>query len=194
MKTEFDITSFRVEVPVGERGNWKVSKFTIVPNDRRVIRDEIKGRPIPLGTYTMLEVYGATMMTDTPAEIMDCMSFVLKARDRVIINGLGLGVVPRILLHIGLVTHIDIVENSEDVIALVGPSMVDSRITIHHADAFGKIWPRGTKWHSAFHDIWPTICSDNLPEMDRLEKKYKNRVKRQESWLKAQCKLQLEGW
>ena len=194
METTFDMANFRVDVPEGEIGNWKVSKFTIVPGDRRVKRDASKGRPIPLGTYTMLEVCGATMMTDTPAEIMDSMSFILKARDRVIINGLGLGVVPGILLHVGLVTHIDIVENSEDVIALVGPSIVDSRVTIHHADAFDIRWPRGTKWHSAFHDIWPTICSDNLPEMYRLEKKYKSRVKRQESWLKAQCMQQLEDW
>jgi hypothetical protein len=86
------------------------------------------------------------------------------------------------------VEHIDIVENNPDVIELVGQHLTaDPRVTIHLDDALTIKWPRGTKWDLGWHDIWPLITDENLPEMDRLRARYRRSIKWQGSWQRKGC-------
>ena len=98
---------------------------------------------------------------------------------RMLINGLGLGMVLAAALTFENVTHIDVVENDERVIKLVGPHYTtDPRVQIHLADAYEQArdgWPPGLYWDVIWSDIWPDLCLDNLPEMTRLLRSYGRR-------------------
>jgi hypothetical protein len=133
-------------------------------------------------------------MSDTRAEIMEHtpalnrLFFLRNVKNkRILINGLGLGVVVHAALTYGGIDHVDVVENNPDVLALVGPLIPDPRVTFHLGDAYDIKWPPGTRWDIAWHDIWPSIDNDNLPGMDKLLRKYKNRVGWQGCWRRKSC-------
>ena len=84
---------------------------------------------------------------------------------------------------------VDIVEIEQDVINLVWPTYRDGdRVTLHHADAFTIQWPKGTKWDCAWHDIWPSLCTENLPEVAKLKRKYGRMVKYQAAWVEEELR------
>ena len=149
------------------------------------------GRATHPGTYTQL-VHNrrGVVMSDTDAEILDMADlFYHKPHGRVLVNGLGLGCVVSGLLALSGVTHLDVVEIDADVIDLVGGQLTDSRLTIHHADAFTVRWPTGTTWDCAWHDVWDSLCTDNLSSTDAapgsyaaLHRRYARKVGWQESW------------
>lgn len=181
-----------VTVPEGELDGLRVERFTVEENSIENLRLAIKGgRSTRPGTYTALRDGGRLWMSDTDAEKHDHHAPLYKIMrtqaDRVLINGLGLGMVLGAVLSFGFVEHVDVVEIDERVINLVGPHYADPRVTIHHADAYeqAKRWPVGTRWGVAWHDIWPHLCEDNLPEMARLHRSYGRRVDWQGSWGKT---------
>jgi len=176
---------YRVNVPIGVSGDWEISKFTVKEYDIRAVSYALYGRPVPPGTYTRLMKKGALdpMMSDTPAEINDHLDFIHQATGKCLLNGLGLGVVLKAILAKPEVTHIDIVEIEQDVINLVWPTYQDgNRVTLYHADAFTIQWPKDKHWDCAWHDIWPALCTDNLPEIAKLKHKYTRKVKYQKAW------------
>ncbi len=191
LKKPRDYTAeYRVDVPEGEKGPWKVERFTI-SKERTLALMQItmSGRRAPMigETYTRLVKAGASdpVMSDTPAEVVDHMEAIRQIEHRggrVLINGLGLGLVLKAALACDNVTHVDVVEIDQDVIDLVGPHYDDSRLTIHHADAFKIKWEPNTHWDVAWHDIWPDLCTDYLPEMAKLKRSYGRRADWQGAW------------
>jgi hypothetical protein len=137
----------------------------------------------------------------------------------VLINGLGLGMVAATILNAELhcpecngyphrggctcapvagerviryaVDKVTVIENSPDVIALVGPTLKErygDRLEIIEADAFTYQPPKGIKYSAVWHDIWPTLCEDNLKEMGTLHRRYGRRCDWQGSWGKELLK------
>jgi hypothetical protein len=201
---------FQVDYPEARLGNFSVEKFTITKMEYhrlRIIRDEGMDRDPGCGTFTRLveTIPGAgedgddlheIWMSDTRAEIMEHSPLFNKLwwaqHDtgpdlRILINGLGLGVVVHGILQHKHIEHIDVVESNDTIIDLVGPLITDPRVAIHRGDAFDMQWPRGTGWDFAWHDIWPTIDNDNLPGMRKLIAKYKRRVLWQDCWQRHGC-------
>lgn len=176
----------KVQVPEGVSGDVEVSRFEVEAGSLDNVINALKyGRGTMPGTYTRLDRAGVLWMSDTDAEWRDHLGAVTRIRwgaRRVLINGLGLGLVVRAALAVPEVEHVDVVEIDADVIKLVGPTYEGPRCTIHHADAYDIQWPRGTRWDVAWHDIWPTINSDNLPAMARLHRRYGRRTTWQGSW------------
>jgi spermidine synthase len=132
-------------------------------------------------------------MSDTQDEINDLFDIFAHATGHVLVNGLGLGVVVEGLCRLPHVTHITIIENSKDVLTLVADhyrGKFGDRITIIHADALTWKPPRGTRYGAVWHDIWPSICSDHLPEMCKLHRKYGRRTEWQGSWCRAEMERQ----
>ena len=178
-----DIT---VDVPDGVSGDWKVDTFTI---DKPPLYFAMRGRSIPVGTYKRLMHKNEVVMSNTPAEIDDFRGFLYYARGNVLVNGLGLGVVLKALLHKDPpVKTITVIEKSEDVIKLVAPTFNNEpRVTIINADALTWKPPRAMYYDSVWHDIWDYICAENLKDMVKLHKKYGKRCSYQASWCRAQC-------
>lgn len=180
-----------IDLPEGTVGRATVEKVTVEDDEFDRIRAIISGsgRYAPAGTYTRLLVGGRLWMSDTPDEKRDHLTAVLACSRpevrRVLINGLGLGMVVAAALTFDHIEHIDVVEADADVIALVAPHYEASgRVKVHHADAYEqcKAWPKGTTWDVAWHDIWINLCVDNLAEMARLHRSYGRRVGWQGSW------------
>lgn len=181
-----------IKVPDGQSGDWKVETFVVSEEAARFasLRAAINtGRGgLPAGTYRKLTRNGTIIMSNTPDEINDNRMFVYNAKGHVLINGLGLGVVLEMLLKKDKVEKITIIENSEDVINLVGPTYKDNpKVNIIHADAFEYKPPKGEKYDAVWHDIWDYICGDNVEEMKKLHRKYGRRTKWQASWCRKQC-------
>ena len=192
-----DYNKYKVNIPEGQSGDWKVEKFTVSKKDaeffnlRAMISFSGGGRTIDPGTYTRLVRNRETIMSDTPAEIGDHLWFMQDAIGNVLLNGLGLGVVLSGVLLKDEVEKVVVNEISEDVIKLVAPHFKDDRITINHTDVF--TWnPNGMRFNFIWHDIWDNICEDNLKEMKLLHRKYGHYLQKphyQGSW----CRDRVEG-
>lgn len=116
---------YKVEdfLPEGADGNWKVERFTVSEeeSDLDMLRSLGRGgRYVRPGTYTRLTRNGAVIMSDTSDEIRDHLGAIMQATGRVLIHGLGLGMVARACLLKPEVTHVTIVERSSSVVKIVG--------------------------------------------------------------------------
>lgn len=181
-----------VTVPEGTHGDVKIRRFTVGRTDSRISFLTGRGRGVHEGTYTGLYIKGALWMSDTRDEKFDHLTALHEAvrrqARRVLVNGLGIGMVVSALLGLDHVEHVDVVEASADVIALVGAhyeamaAAAGKTITIHHADAFDIKWPQGSRWDIVWHDIWKDLCTENLDEMGRLHRSYGRRCGWQGSW------------
>jgi predicted membrane-bound spermidine synthase len=134
------------------------------------------------------------IMSDTPAEVADHRELIHVASGSVLLNGLGLGVAARLILAKPVVTDVTIIELSPDVIKLVSPHISDPRLTIIEADAFTWQPPRGKRFNAVWHDIWDDICSDNLPGMHKLHRRYGRRADWQGSWCRELCEFYLQRY
>lgn len=187
-----------IDVPDGKSGEWEVNTVTVKRGEISQILSVVKyGRGVvDGGTFKRLQRNGQTIMSNTPDEIRDFMGFVHSASGSILVNGLGLGVLLKALLAKPDVKEIIVIEKSEDVIKLCGPTYLkDERIKIIHADAFEYEPPKGKKFNAVWHDIWDTICADNLEEMEKLHRKYGRRTLFQQSWCRDRCEYQARiGW
>lgn len=172
---------------VRQHGSARLRPFTVSPHEayidrlRAELNDSRGGRWTPPGDYIMLSLRNEagdwyTMMSDTPDEANDHAEVIHMAWQwggRVLIHGLGLGCVLSAVLASPHVTHVDVVEINEDVIALVGPyfqsSVDEGRLTIHHDNCATKRWTPGTRWSIVWHDIWSQISEDNLLDDSEAE-------------------------
>lgn len=191
-------------VPDGKAGNWEVQSYAVTAEEAARFNgiSNIAMRNITAGSYKRLIVYDMagnadTMMSNTPAEIADFLTWAEAVEGDVLINGLGLGVLVTYLLTRPKVRSITVIENSPYVIKLVAPYLQNDRLRIIQADAFKWHPEPGDRnyWDFVWHDIWLAISSENLPQMRRLMKKYDGRCRAQECWCMDICleKRQEEG-
>ncbi len=193
-----------VTVPVDEQDGRSVRCFTVEEAGSRWSFITGRGRGTPPGTYTGLYRGNQLWMSDTPDEkldLMPCLRAVVQERaERVLVNGLGLGMVVSALFAIESVRHVDAVEIDPAVVALVGPHYeqmareTGRTFAVHCADAYTVKWPAGTRWDCIWHDIWRDICSDNLKGMEKLHRRYGNRCKWQGSWGRYECLRAKRMW
>lgn len=178
-----------VDLPEMNIDGMRVERFEIDDGLDNMMEALKFGRGTTRGIYTKLIVDGRLWMSDTDAEKRDHMGvlFEIQQREakRVLINGLGLGMVIRAALTFDHVEHVDVVELDARVAEYIGGHYAqDPRVHIHHADAYLKSrdWPTGTTWDVAWSDIWPDLCTDNLGDMARLRRSYGRRTQWHECW------------
>jgi len=180
-------------VPAGWSGLWYITKTSLTESTRNVRHE--KPVLLPPGTYTFLyrltdatlycDPPGEVVMEDTPFELKTHLGFVMQARGRVLVTGLGLGCVVRGLLANSAVEHVTCVENSKDVLKLVGPYMPKDRLTIVEADALEWTAKNKETFDCAWHDLW-TDRSQGEPHLDlwhlTLLHNCRRTVKQQGAW------------
>lgn len=184
---------YQVNLPEGQIGKWKVEKFTVTPEDEELERMRAfsnGGRFVRAGTYTQLMRGETLVMSDTPDEIRDHREPIYKAVGHCLVNGLGLGVVVNAMLKRQQVEHVTVIEIAPEVIQLVGQhylAIYGDRLQIICSDALTWTPPKGTRYNVVWHDIWDTICADNLPEMHKLHRRYGRYADWQGSWCRWRC-------
>lgn len=185
--------NYKVRIPSGRCGNWSVEQFEVTEKQAEIERFSSifnGNRGVPAGIYTALKESRYLIMSDTPDEIQDHLSIITEAKDHVLLNGLGIGMVLQAVIEKPEVTHVTVIERSKEVITLVGlfyQEKYGNKLTIIHADALDWKPPKGQAFGAVYHDIWPNICIDNLPEMKKLHRKYGHRTDWQESWCRREC-------
>jgi len=149
------------------------------------------------GKYVRLHVNGELMMSDTRMEKNSNYEFVRDAKGKVLIAGLGIGLILKNVLDKlknKTITEIVIVEKYQDVIDLIAPYFKKHKnIKMICADIFDWRPEKGTKFDTIYFDIWPDISQDNLPEMAKLHQAFKGyKVKGgwMDSWMSDYLKNQ----
>jgi hypothetical protein len=103
------------------------------------------------------------VMSDTPCELEGHREAIEEGHGRVLVTGLGLGVVISGLLAKPDVERIDVIEIDRDVIALTGSRYPDPRLHIHEGSADDpSCLPPDLRWDYAWHDIWTHVAERNL--------------------------------
>ena len=196
-------TACRSTLELGSSGNMRLERRTVSKEDEDFNRIRALfsgvGRFTPAGTYTGLLEGKSLWMSDAPDEIRDFLPFGVAANGNVLVTGLGLGCTVDGLFANPAVQTVTVQEINQDVIDLVGEQMLRkhgiSRLTIVRADAYQYKPSRGERYDCAWHDIWPEICTDNLPEMDKLKRKWARRIPHQEFWCRRLLlRLREQGW
>ena len=190
-----------IDVPNGTSGVWSVSTFTVSKEDEKweMVRSvaSCSRRYTPAGTYKALKRGGVIIMSNTPDEIRDHRYFFSRAKGKVLINGLGLGVALKAILNklnesgAPAVELVHVVEKSEDVLKLVRPTYEsDKRVSFIHEDALE--YKPTLRYDVVWHDIFDDICADNLPIMHKLHRKYGGKTEWQGSWCRERCEYLLK--
>lgn len=174
-------------------GKVKIESFTVTPQEARManVRARSRYEMIKAGDYRRLIIDGDVVMSNTPMEILTNREFVSQARGKVLINGLGFGMVLEQLLLKDEVEHITVIEKDPRVIELVGKHYENNPfVTIIEADALEYKPPKGEKYDVVYHDIWTFICGDNVDDMKLLHRRYGRKCDWQASWARDECEYQ----
>lgn len=185
----------QVSVPNGKSGPWMIDDVTISPAQAAFenLRFAIRGAPVMYvkpGTYKRLVRNEKTVvMSNTPMEVRTTRKAYDAARGRVLISGLGIGMVLEGFLSKPEVKHVIVVEIDRHIIRLVAPSVInDERVKIVNADIREYRLPRGEHFDFGWHDIWDDISIDHLPEMNRIRDRFRRRIDKQMFWGKDEAK------
>lgn len=193
---------YQVNVPDGASGNWGIRKFKVNEKEASLgatlamYSGGSQGRYVPSGTYTALyrsrglfipdENMGNIIMSDTPDEIRDHSRFMHRSQGSVLIAGLGLGMVLQGCAVKPEVTSVTVIEQSPDVIKLVEAHYkakpFGHKVTIVNADIFEWKPEKGVKFDCAWFDIWDNLCTDNLDEIAKLNRKFARICPEKGSW------------
>lgn len=133
----------------------------------------MEGAAISDGKYVRLHVNGELMMSDTDMEKRSNRVFCSRAMGRVLVAGLGIGLVLYNIMDKPEVTEIIVIEKYQDVIDLVSPYFNSPKIKIICADIMEWKPTKGEKFDSMYFDIWPDACTDNLKQIRFLHNRFK---------------------
>jgi Ribosomal RNA adenine dimethylase len=170
-------------LPEGTSGRVRIEHFTVTEKDAEftALRAAFKGRDeyVAPGRYVRLYVGGELMMSDTGMEKRSNVEVVSRAKGHVLIAGLGIGMITHPIAAKKEVKSITIVEKSPDVIKLVAPTL-HKKVTVVEGDIFTWVPPK-TKYDTLYFDIWAGICTDNLDDIAKLNRRFA-RYKAQGAW------------
>lgn len=196
---------YHVSVPTGRSGAITVERFVVTEYSPENLRLALHGRtPISPGLYTKMCENGAIWMSDTDEEIEThqpafAAFFRAPPESRVLIHGLGLGMIVQEAIRTPNIRKIDVVELNPDVIRLVAPHYQrmaekhDKTLTIIEANCFTYRWPVHSRWYAVWHDIWQSYGEDNLGEMDFLKRSFGHRTRWQGCWGQETCRRIRDG-
>jgi hypothetical protein len=177
----------KVNLKPGSIGQWAVNLYQVQDLGHCYVLNIAHSNLVAgsKGVYTRLSYMGKVIMTDTPAEMIDHAEALERSTGSVLITGLGLGMLLRNVLKKKEVLKVVVIENSLEVIQLVGSQYQDKRLSIIHEDAF-KYNPEEV-FDVVWHDIWPDIYVTNIAEMKTLEERYRPFAKWQGCWASEKC-------
>lgn len=167
-------------IPEGRCGLAQIKHRT--PNKSDIFIAKIHGKILEERLLATLFVDGKMVMSDSSEEHRSNSYFVYKAKGKVLIAGLGIGMVLNAILIKKKVQSVWVIEKYQDVINLVAPYIRHTKLKIECADIFEWKPPSGFKFDTIYFDIWADICTDNLSEIAKLHKRFKS-YKSKDGWM-----------
>lgn len=165
-------------LPEGRIGSAEITHFEIdqqgadFTNLRASMKPYYRYNMVKPGRYARLNAHGFIMMTDMHGERWSNLEALNRAQGRVLIAGLGLGMLALAMAQKPEVEEIQVVENNADVIGLVHQHLHAPKISIYHDDIFDFRPKRGERYDVIWFDIWNSVCADNLDQMRRLHRRF----------------------
>lgn len=212
--TSVNWSGYRAQVGIQQRrGPWSVRMAESPADGVDAWAAEAQGLPHESGWYTtLIHDERGLVMSDLPGEVAGALPFLDRAAAtpmaRILITGLGLGILPAWLLANADVWRIDIIEIDPHIITLIARDPAardhwadDPRLHIYQGDAHTwrpseapgcalhedcASW-RAMRYDGAFFDIWDTVSPGNLPSMHRLHRRFARRIDWAMSWERAEC-------
>lgn len=146
-------------VPCGKRGPWTIDEVEVTEVDWWTMARNPE-MFCPPGKYKrLLHKDRGVVMSNTRMERNSNWQAYTAATGRVLINGLGLGMLLEAILKKPDVTYVRVIEHDRDVIKLVAPHFKDPRVEVVHADAHEYRPAQGEVFDYVWHDIWTTSAS-----------------------------------
>src|SRR5215471_6321218 len=161
-------TTLPYHLPEGRSGNVHIERELVAKGHKLTvvsIRNSLfMGMPMS-SVYTdrettihrLIEDGQGTWMSTLPQEIEQAQRQIRKAHGRVLVGGLGLGLVPVLLQCNPKVQSIVVIERSKDVLRLVQPHMPQRRTLVVHDDLRSYLKHAkkiGATFDWAFFDTW----------------------------------------
>jgi len=178
----------------GKSGDAEITHFTVSERDSKFSRmreaSGHRGSYVSAGQYAQLTVGQTLMMTDTQNEQRTNQAVLAFANGHVFIAGLGIGMIVHPIAAKPEVTRITVLEKSQGVIDLVKGTL-PAKVEVIQGDVFEYKPEKGTKFDTVYFDIWPTITTDNLPEMTKLHRRFA-RFKVPGGWMDSWCRDHLK--
>lgn len=161
-------------IKCGRRGDWSIEPFSVTAEEATQYKLNSKRRDSKLvaGHYVRLIERGMVWMSNTPDEYEDHREFIRDARGRVLVVGLGMGLVIRELLDKKTVDCVTVVEKEFDVISMVAPALMKkygARFNLVCCDLWSW-WPAPHtygRFDCAWIDVWPDYSVDMMSEFRR---------------------------
>lgn len=152
-------------------GEFMISHFTI---DKNTVHGRITmiREGIPEGRYVRLTKGSECVMSDTPMKKRSNLKVCRKAHGRVLVAGLGIGMILLVMQENPNVDEIVVVEKYQEVIDMVQPQLsLNYKVKVIRGDIF-DFEPEG-KFNTIYLDIWSNYNSDIYKkEMLPLLKRY----------------------
>lgn len=174
----------------GQCGEYRLEHFTITDKD---FAAKVRSG-IPNGTYVSLKHRGEIVMSNTPMEQQTNLEFVSKAHGKVLIGGLGIGMILLAIQDKENVEHITVVEKSKEVVELVANQLsLNEKVNIIIDDVF--TYKPSIRYNTIYMDIWNYINKDVYErDMKPLIARYRRYlVKKEEDeqrYIDCWCKYQ----
>ena len=163
-----------------KQGVASLNHFT--PDEMDIFQCQRRGQDADENPVVTLNVNGRLMMSD---------GIVKAATGRVLIGGLGIGMILPPILRKPDVTHVVVIERYQDVVDIVLPQLADlpgiEKLHVITADILTWRPEKGTKFNCIYFDIWPDICTDNLIEMAKLHRAFA-RYKAEGAYMDSWCR------
>jgi hypothetical protein len=173
-------------IPEAEKGSAKIKHFEMTKEESsftliRAFRDPMSY--CPPGKYAKLVIDGQIVMSDTKMERDSNHRIGSQSHGKVLIAGLGIGMVLTAVLKRKEVKSVIVIEKNADVIDLVSPHFKHRKLSIFNADIFE--WKPTQKFDTIYFDIWPDINTDNLDDIAKLHRRFSRYLNRDnpESWI-----------
>lgn len=176
----------------GKVGSFELSHFEIKTDDLYAMF-----HGIPEGKFIRLTNRGKVIMSDTAMEKRTNRKFVENAHGKVLIGGLGIGLILLAIQDKEDVEQITVVEKNIEVIELVSKQLpLNQKVNIEHDDVF--TYKPLFQYNAIYMDIWNYINQDVYrAEMKPLISKYKKylvpKSEDEERFIDCWCKKQAKN-
>lgn len=169
-------------IPEGSSGNCQIEYFSVSEKDAdfqsrmSIYSRDYLGRHIDSGDFIRLMVNKDIMFSDCGGERYSNYEIVHNAHGKVLIAGLGLGMVLTTIVPKPEVERVVVVEISQDVINLVEPHIrnylgkLSQKLEIVKSDIYEYV-PTG-KFNTIFFDIWGNYSGDTYEDTKKLHRRF----------------------
>lgn len=188
-------TTKQIKYPIGsvrvkesQFADWKISNFTVSKEQEKQhnVSCLVRGLEsffIEAGDYTRLTKNGRVVMSNTKMEIDTNRIAYKEAKGRVLVAGLGMGMILDAIISKPEVDYVRVIEIDKNLIDNVGLLYKDNpKVEIIHADILNYKPVESEFYDFIWFDIWTDISANNIIDMELLARNFDKHYQKVSFW------------